>query len=93
MKYLVETLSTMRRLRHCNGNGTNIALLAKNRKDVDAFYSAAVIAGARDEGTPGLRAEVHPHFYTAYLWRPRWPQTSSRLPCLGVLATGLTDFV
>jgi catechol 2,3-dioxygenase-like lactoylglutathione lyase family enzyme len=52
------------------GNGTNIAFLAKTRVQVDAFYSAALAAGAIDEGAPGLRSEVHPHFYAAYIRDP-----------------------
>lgn len=49
-----------------NGNGTNVALLAENRQAVDAFHAAAIDHGGQDEGAPGLRGEVHPHFYAAY---------------------------
>ena len=52
------------------GNGTNIALLAEDRQAVDAFHTAAIEQGAQDEGAPGLRAEVHPHFYAAYCRDP-----------------------
>jgi predicted lactoylglutathione lyase len=52
-----------------SGNGTNVALLAQSREQVDSFYSAALAAGASDEGAPGLR-DVHPHFYAAYVRDP-----------------------
>ena len=53
-----------------SGNGTNIALLAEDRQAVDAFHTAAIEHGAQDEGAPGLRADVHPHFYAAYCRDP-----------------------
>ena len=52
------------------GNGTNVALLAKNRQQVDRFHSVALEAGGLDEGSPGLRKDVHPHFYAAYVRDP-----------------------
>ena len=51
------------------GNGVNIALLAKTRKQVDEFHSMAMKSGGVDEGAPGLR-DVHPHFYAAYVRDP-----------------------
>ena len=53
-----------------SGNGTNIALLAEDRQSVNAFHAAAIEHGGQDEGAPGLRAEVHPHFYAAYCRDP-----------------------
>lgn len=53
-----------------SGNGTNIAFLAKDRQAVDAFHAAAMDQGGRDEGAPGIRAEVHPNFYAAYCRDP-----------------------
>ena len=53
-----------------SGNGTNIALLAQDRQAVDAFHAAAMDHGGQDEGAPGLRSEVHPHFYAAYCRDP-----------------------
>ena len=52
-----------------SSNGTNVALLAQSREQVDSFYSAALAAGASNEGAPGLR-DVHPHFYAAYVRDP-----------------------
>mgnify|MGYP001421593598 FL=1 len=51
------------------GNGTNVALLAETREQVDRFYATALAAGALDEGAPGLR-DVHLHFYAAYIRDP-----------------------
>ena len=51
------------------GNGTNVALLAETREQVDRFYATALAAGALDEGAPGLR-DVHPHFYAAHIRDP-----------------------
>lgn len=49
------------------GNGTHIALLAPDRRAVDAFHAAAVAAGGRDEGAPGLRPHYHANYYGAYV--------------------------
>ena len=35
------------------GNGTNVALMAETREQVDRFYATALAAGASDEGAPG----------------------------------------
>jgi len=45
----------------------HIAFAAKNRKAVDAFYKAALKAGAKDHGAPGLRAHYHPKYYGAFV--------------------------
>lgn len=52
------------------GNGVNIALLADTREQVDKFYAMALDNGGQDEGAPGIRAEVHPNFYAAYVRDP-----------------------
>ena len=52
------------------GNGVNVALLARTREQVNEFYELAIEAGAVDEGSPGIRYEVHPNFYAAYLRDP-----------------------
>jgi predicted lactoylglutathione lyase len=46
-----------------------VALAAKTRADVDAFYAAAIAAGGTDEGEPGLRP-FHASFYAAYVRDP-----------------------
>jgi catechol 2,3-dioxygenase-like lactoylglutathione lyase family enzyme len=45
----------------------HIALRAKDRATVRAFHDAAIAAGARDNGAPGLRPEYHPHYYGAFV--------------------------
>jgi len=49
------------------GAGVHVAFAAKTRTEVDAFYSAAIRAGARDNGEPGLRPHYHSHYYGAFV--------------------------
>ncbi|WP_299194719.1 VOC family protein [uncultured Litoreibacter sp.] len=46
-----------------HGNGTMIALAAKDRAHVDAVHALALQIGATDEGTPGRRGK---NFYGGY---------------------------
>lgn len=48
----------------------HIAIQAKDRATVDAFYKAAPAAGGRDNGAPGLRAHYHPNYYGAFVLDP-----------------------
>ena len=48
----------------------HVAILAKDRATVDAFYTAAIAAGARDNGAPGIRAHYHPNYYGAFVLDP-----------------------
>jgi catechol 2,3-dioxygenase-like lactoylglutathione lyase family enzyme len=41
--------------------------LPKDRATVDAFYQAAMAAGGRDNGAPGVRAHYHPNYYGAFV--------------------------
>ncbi|MDQ0458254.1 VOC family protein [Rhizobium paknamense] len=50
--------------------GTHIAFTANNRADVDAFYAAALAAGGRDNGRPGLRPHYHKNYYGAFIFDP-----------------------
>lgn len=50
------------------GTGTHIAFPAESRAAVDAFYRAALAAGARDNGAPGLRPHYHPDYYAAFVF-------------------------
>lgn len=47
--------------------GMHLCFTAKTRADVDAFYKAALAAGARDNGPPGIREHYHPHYYAAFV--------------------------
>jgi predicted lactoylglutathione lyase len=46
------------------------AFSARARAEVDAFYRAALAAGGRDNGAPGLRAIYHPNYYGAFVLDP-----------------------
>ncbi len=48
------------------GNGQMIALLATSRAAVDRCHAAALAAGGRCEGAPGLRPHYHSDYYGAY---------------------------
>ncbi len=48
----------------------HIAIAAKDRATVDAFYKAALAAGGRDNGAPGIRAHYHPNYYGAFVLDP-----------------------
>jgi catechol 2,3-dioxygenase-like lactoylglutathione lyase family enzyme len=48
----------------------HIAITAKDRATVDAFYRAAIAAGVRDNGAPGLRPHYHPNYYGAFVLDP-----------------------
>ena len=52
------------------GNGVTVAFDAATRAAVDAFHQAALAAGGRDEGPPGLREHYHPNYYGAYVRDP-----------------------
>jgi len=52
------------------GNGSMLAFKTDNRANVDAFYAAALAAGGKDEGAPGLRGAFDPPFYGAYVRDP-----------------------
>src|SRR3954470_6184461 len=45
----------------------HVAFTAKTRAEVDAFYTAALAAGGRDNGAPGVRAHYHPGYYGAFV--------------------------
>jgi catechol 2,3-dioxygenase-like lactoylglutathione lyase family enzyme len=48
----------------------HVAFGADSRAVVDAFYRAAIDAGGRDNGAPGLRAHYHPNYYGAFVLDP-----------------------
>lgn len=43
---------------------------AASRAEVDAFYRAAIAAGATDNGPPGVRKLYHPNYYAAFVFDP-----------------------
>jgi catechol 2,3-dioxygenase-like lactoylglutathione lyase family enzyme len=48
-------------------SGVHLAFTAQSRSQVDAFYQAALAAGGRDNGPPGLRPQYHPNYYGAFI--------------------------
>ncbi len=48
----------------------HFAFRADTRDEVDAFYAAAMAAGGRDNGKPGIRAHYHPNYYGAFVLDP-----------------------
>jgi catechol 2,3-dioxygenase-like lactoylglutathione lyase family enzyme len=53
-----------------SGTKAHVAFRAKDRKAVDRFHAAAVDAGGKDHGAPGLRADYSPTYYAAFLIDP-----------------------
>jgi catechol 2,3-dioxygenase-like lactoylglutathione lyase family enzyme len=49
---------------------THVAILSRDRASVDAFYEAAMAAGGKDNGPPGVRTLYHPTYYGAYVLDP-----------------------
>lgn len=52
------------------GPGRHYAFTARSRAEVDAFYKAAMAAGGRDNGAPGLRPHYHANYYGAFVFDP-----------------------
>jgi catechol 2,3-dioxygenase-like lactoylglutathione lyase family enzyme len=48
----------------------HLAFTAENRQQVEAFYRAALEAGGKDNGAPGLRPRYHPNYYAAFVIGP-----------------------
>ncbi|SMF54118.1 Catechol 2,3-dioxygenase [Tistlia consotensis] len=50
--------------------GVHVAFTAPLRAVVEAFHAAALEAGGRDNGGPGLRPHYHPDYYGAFVLDP-----------------------
>ena len=48
----------------------HLAFATASRAQVDAFHRAALAAGARDNGAPGLRPQYHDDYYAAFVIGP-----------------------
>ena len=46
---------------------SHVAFSADDTATVDAFYDAALAAGGKDNGMPGLRPHYHETYYAAYV--------------------------
>ncbi len=49
------------------GNGTHVAFQTWSREQVDAFYAAAIEAGATCDGAPGERPIYSPCYYGCFV--------------------------
>jgi catechol 2,3-dioxygenase-like lactoylglutathione lyase family enzyme len=49
---------------------THLAFEARSQQEVEAFYKAALKAGATDNGGPGYRREYWPGYYAAFVYDP-----------------------
>jgi catechol 2,3-dioxygenase-like lactoylglutathione lyase family enzyme len=49
---------------------SHVAFRAKSRADVEAFHQAALAAGGRSNGAPGLRPQYHENYYAAFVLDP-----------------------
>ncbi|MBE7449707.1 MAG: VOC family protein [Kofleriaceae bacterium] len=50
--------------------GQHVALRASGRAAVRAFHEAALAAGGKDNGPPGVRAQYHPSYFGAFVLDP-----------------------
>ena len=48
----------------------HLAFIAENRRQVEAFYRAALEAGGKDNGAPGLRPQYSGRYYAAFVIGP-----------------------
>lgn len=48
----------------------HLAFAADDHKQVDQFYRAALAAGGKDNGPPGLRPHYHANYYAAFVIGP-----------------------
>ena len=62
----------------------HVAFTARSRAEVDAFYAAAIAAGGRDNGGPGLRPHLSSELLRRLRLRSRRQQCRSRLPRSGI---------
>jgi catechol 2,3-dioxygenase-like lactoylglutathione lyase family enzyme len=46
----------------------HVAFTVSKRATVKAFYDAAIAAGGKDNGAPGLRPQYHPNYYGAFVY-------------------------
>jgi catechol 2,3-dioxygenase-like lactoylglutathione lyase family enzyme len=52
------------------GGRIHLCFEAQTRTQVDDFYQAALAAGAKDNGPPGIREHYHPNYYGAFVIDP-----------------------
>ncbi len=55
---------------HSPKDGVHVAIHTASRKAVRDFYQAALAAGGKDNGAPGVRPHYHEHYYGAFVRDP-----------------------
>ena len=50
--------------------GAHVAFKCNDHSGVEAFHEAAIAAGGKDNGPPGIRAHYHEHYYGAFVLDP-----------------------
>jgi catechol 2,3-dioxygenase-like lactoylglutathione lyase family enzyme len=60
----------IRRERELKPSHLHLAFQAASREQVEAFYRAALAAGGKDHGAPGLRPQYHRDYYAAFVIGP-----------------------
>ena len=51
-------------------SGLHFCFLARDRAAVDAFHAAALKAGGKDNGKPGVRKDYSPNYYAGFVIDP-----------------------
>jgi len=60
----------IRREVEANPAHLHLAFAAETRAQVDAFYRAALAAGGKDNGPPGVRTQYSANYYAAFVIGP-----------------------
>lgn len=60
----------IRREPQANPSHLHLAFTARSREQVEAFYRAALNAGGKDNGAPGLRPQYSGKYYAAFIIGP-----------------------
>jgi len=62
--------ATQKPVKADSDSGLHFCLVAPDRAAVDAFHAAALTAGGKDNGKPGVRADYGPNYYAAFAIDP-----------------------
>ena len=65
-----ETFLWLHNAAASSSSGVHLALRVASQDAVNRFYAAALAAGARDNGPPGLRPAYGPNYYAAFVLDP-----------------------
>jgi catechol 2,3-dioxygenase-like lactoylglutathione lyase family enzyme len=63
-------LASERPVKADDKSGLHLCFAARTRKAVDAFHAAALAAGGKDNGKPGLRKDYGEGYYAAFVVDP-----------------------